>query len=84
MSKVYIHIANMLLKKLRNDYHNKKRVLAKKNIKIVKWERVSEYFSDVTVTSSGNDEVFRCAKQALKTQVEEIIMEHLKSHSLEK
>lgn len=44
---------------------------------IVKWEKVSEYFSDLTITTAGSDEVMRYANQALKTQVEELLVSHL-------
>jgi len=77
MSKVYIGIVDGLLKGLRNDFYNKKRLLAKKNIDVVKWVKVDEYFSDVTVKTSGEDEVLRYAKQALKTQTEELIHGYL-------
>ncbi len=76
MSKVYMPILEQLLKAITNDYYNLKRVLAKDKIKIVKWEKVSEYFSDLTVTTAGNDEVMRYANQALKTQVEELLISH--------
>ncbi|MET4560740.1 hypothetical protein ABIA69_001884 [Lysinibacillus parviboronicapiens] len=74
MSKVYLPILDGYLKAIRNDYFNLKRVLASQKITIVKWEKVSEYFSDLTVTSTGNDDVFRYANQALKTQVEELLI----------
>ncbi|MFJ8462124.1 hypothetical protein ACIQ57_23890 [Lysinibacillus xylanilyticus] len=35
MSKVYINIIDGLLKDLRNDFYNKKRLLTKKNIEVV-------------------------------------------------
>jgi len=76
MSKVYMPILEKLLKAINNDYYNLKRVLAKDKIKIVKWEKVSEYFSDLTITTAGNDEVMRYANQALKTQVEELLISH--------
>lgn len=78
MSKVYINIVEGLLKNIRNDFYNKKRILAKKNIAVVKWVQIDEYFSDVTVKTGGEDEVLRYAKQALKTQVEELILRYLR------
>lgn len=78
MAKVYINIVEGLLKNIRNDFYNKKRVLAKKNIAVVKWVQIDEYFSDVTVKTGGEDEVLRYAKQALKTQVEELIIRYLR------
>ena len=43
----------------------------------MKWVKVDEYFSDVTVKTAGEDEVLRFAKQALKANVEELISEYL-------
>ncbi|MGA3599004.1 hypothetical protein [Lysinibacillus agricola] len=43
----------------------------------MKWVKVDEYFSDVVIKTSGEDEVLRFAKQAPKTQVEELISEYL-------
>ncbi len=78
MSKVYIYIVEGLLKDIRNDFYNKRRFLAKKNLAVVKWVNIDEYFSDVIIKTAGEDEVLRYAKQALKAQVEELIHSHLK------
>ncbi|MFJ3388840.1 aconitate hydratase [Lysinibacillus sp. NPDC086135] len=77
MSKVYLNIIDGLLKNLRNDFYNKKRMLAKKNIEIVKWVNVSEYFSDVIIKTGGEDEVLNYAKQALKSHTEDLIQRYL-------
>jgi len=81
MAKVYITIADDLLKDLRSDYFNKKRILNKQKIEVVKWIHVDEYFSDVVLKTPGEDVILRYAKQALKSQVEKLLIEHLKSHS---
>ncbi|MGN4125949.1 aconitate hydratase [Lysinibacillus sphaericus] len=78
MSKVYIKIVDDLLKDIRSDYFNKKRMLAKQKIEVVKWISIDEYFSDVVVKTPGEDVVLRYAKQALKTQVENLIFNYLK------
>ncbi|UED81101.1 aconitate hydratase [Lysinibacillus sp. CD3-6] len=84
MSVVYVKIVDDLLKDLRSDYFNKKRMLAKQKIEVVKWIHVDEYFSDVVLKTPGEDVILRYAKQALKSQVEKLLIEHLKSHSCEK
>ncbi|MFL1998485.1 aconitate hydratase [Lysinibacillus sp. 1P01SD] len=81
MSKVYIEIVDVLLKVIRPDYYNKKRMLAKQKIEIVKWIHIDQYFSDVVVKNPGEDVVLRYAKQALKTQVENLIFQYLKEIS---
>ena len=78
MSNVYINIVDGLLKELRNDFYNKKRLLAKSKIEVVKWVNVDEFFSDVIIKTAGEDEVLRFAKQALKTHVEELINTYFK------
>lgn len=78
MSKVFIPIVDQLLKDIRNDFYNKKRMLAKSGIEVVKWVKTSEYFSACTIKTTGEDEVHEYANQALKTQVEELINAYLK------
>lgn len=77
MVKVYAPIIENLLKAISSDHYTIKRELAKEKIKIVKWEKIDEYFSDLTVTTLGEDEVLRYANQALKTQVEELLLSHI-------
>jgi len=81
MSKVYIELVDGLLKNLRNDFYNKKSLLGMKSISLVKWVKIDEYFSDIIFKTAGEDEVLRYANLALKTHVENFIIERLKSHS---
>ncbi|TDY07143.1 UNVERIFIED_CONTAM: hypothetical protein BJ099_105171 [Lysinibacillus xylanilyticus] len=69
-------ILEELLKDITQDYYNSKRLLAKDKIRIVKWEKIDEYFSDVHVATAGNDVVLRYANQAIKTQVEKLLLSH--------
>lgn len=78
MSGVYIKIVDDLLKNIRNDYFNKKRMLAKQKIEVVKWIHIDQYFSDVVLKTPGEDVELRYAKQALKTQTEDLIFKYLK------
>ena len=78
MSVVYIKIVDDLLKNIRNDYFNKKRMLAKQKIEVVKWIHIDQYFSDVVLKTPGEDVELRYAKQALKTQTEDLIFKYLK------
>ena len=74
MSKVYLPIIEKLLKDISQDYYNTKRLLAQKNIRLVKWEKIDEYFTDIHVATPGNDVVLRYANMALKTQVEKLLL----------
>ncbi|MED3804765.1 aconitate hydratase [Lysinibacillus xylanilyticus] len=76
MSKVYLPILDKLLKDITQDYYNSKRLLANDKIRIVKWEKIDEYFSDVHVATAGNDVILRYANMALKTQVENLLLSH--------
>ena len=77
MVKVYASIIENLLEAISSEHYTIKRELAKEKIKIVKWEKIDEYFSDLTVTTPGEDQVLRYANQALKTQVEELLLRHI-------
>lgn len=84
MSNIFISIVDGLFKTIRNDFYNKKRMLNQKGISVVKWVKTDEYFSEVTIKTKGEDVVLQYANQAIKTQVEKLIIGHLKSHSFEK
>lgn len=77
MANVYLPIIDKLIKSIQNDYYNQKRLLAKEKIKILKWEKIDEYFSDLTITTPGEDQVFRYANMAVKSQVETLLSERL-------
>ncbi|MFI2133038.1 aconitate hydratase [Lysinibacillus fusiformis] len=77
MSKVYLSILDKLLKDITQDYYNSKRLLAKDKIRLVKVEKIDEYFSDVHIATAGNDVVLRYANMALKTQVEKLLISRL-------
>lgn len=74
MGKVYLPLFDKLLKDISHDYHDTKRLLAKDKIKIVRWEKVDKNFSDLTVTTAGDDQVLTYANMALKTQVEQLLL----------
>ncbi|MFF2793547.1 aconitate hydratase [Lysinibacillus xylanilyticus] len=76
MSKVYLPILDKLLDDISQECYNSKRLLAKDKIRVVKWEKIDEYFSDVHVATAGNDVVLRYANMALKTQVENLLISH--------
>ncbi len=77
MSKVYLPILERLLNDISQDYYNSKRILAKDKIRLVKVEKIDEYFSDVHIATAGNDVVLRYANMALKTQVEKLLNQQL-------
>ncbi|AJK87060.1 aconitate hydratase [Lysinibacillus sp. A1] len=76
MSKVYLSILDKLLKDISYDYYNSKRLLAKDKIRLVKCEKIDEYFSAVHIATAGNDVVLRYASKALKIQIEKLLISH--------
>lgn len=78
MKTVFLPMMDSLLKELRQEYFNLKRELAQKRIRVVGWQPIDEYFSDVQVATAGNDVVLRYANQALKSQVEKLLINHIR------
>ncbi|MFJ7731733.1 aconitate hydratase [Lysinibacillus sp. NPDC097231] len=77
MKNVFLPLMDTLLKDLRQELFNLKRQLAQLRIRVVGWQPVDEYFSDVQVATAGNDVVLRYANQALKTQVEKLLINRI-------
>lgn len=77
MANVFIPVVDQLLKEIRNEFFNKKRLLAKSGIEVIKWLNKSEYFSEVIIKTKGEDMSLDYGKQALKSQVEELINDYL-------
>lgn len=77
MRNVYLPIIDKLIKSIQNDYYNQKRLLAKQKVNILSWEKIDEHFSDLTITTPGEDQVFRYLNMAVKTQVEKLLQERL-------
>jgi len=62
---------------LRTEYFDLKRQLTQQRIKVIGFHRVDEYFSDLRIGTAGEDEELRYANQALKTQVEHLLTDHI-------
>ncbi|OCX64777.1 aconitate hydratase [Lysinibacillus sp. AR18-8] len=77
MKVVFLPLMDALLKELRQEYFDLKRELAQQKIRIMGWTNVDEYFSDVQIATAGNDVMLRYANQALKTQVEKLLINHI-------
>ncbi|MFJ7662949.1 aconitate hydratase [Lysinibacillus sp. NPDC097162] len=77
MSNVYLPILDKLLDDISQECYNSKRLLAKDKIRVVRWEKTDEYFSDLIVATAGEDLVLTYANMALKTQVEKLLNQHL-------
>ncbi|ATP38822.1 aconitate hydratase [Solibacillus sp. R5-41] len=77
MKAIYLPIIDNILKSVRNDYLNQKRLLAKDKIRVVKWVKIDEHFSDVIVATAGEDITIRYANRAIKTHVENMLLSRM-------
>lgn len=79
MHMLYSEWTDKLLKRLNEVYIVQKRQLASKQIRIVQWIKIDAYFSDITIATAGEDVVLRYANQALKIQVEQMLIQKVTS-----
>lgn len=79
MHKLYTTWTELLLKHLYPIYTAQKRQLAQKQIRIVRWRKVDLYFSEILIATAGEDIVLRYANQAIKAEVEELLMQRFLS-----
>ncbi|MFJ7736383.1 aconitate hydratase [Lysinibacillus sp. NPDC097287] len=77
MKAIYLPFVESLMKNVKQDYFNLKHQLAKQKIRVVGWQQIDDHFSEVCIATAGEDEVFRYAKQALKTQVEQLLINYM-------
>ena len=77
MKAVYLPFVDRLLESVRKDYFHLKQQLTKQKIRVIGWNRIDAYFSDVRIATAGEDEVLRYASQALKTEVEQLLMHRI-------
>ncbi|ATP39508.1 aconitate hydratase [Solibacillus sp. R5-41] len=75
MHAFYSRWTDLLMKNLNEAYIVQKRQLANKRIRIVRWMKIDAYFSDVIIATAGEDIVLRYANQALKTEVEQLLIQ---------
>lgn len=66
-------VLDLAIRSLQQDYT--KFVDLKMHAFYSRWIKVDVHFSDVTIATAGEDIVLRYANQALKTQVEEMLIE---------
>lgn len=78
-TNIFIPFIERLLKMLRQQYHDEKQYFTGKQVRLIQWKRIDNYFSEVSVTTPGEDAVFTYANQAVKTHVEEMIMKTYKT-----
>lgn len=70
---IYKAYTETLLIELRKAYIPLKQQLMLERISIVKWQQVDQFFSDVIVSTSGNDQSLRYAKKVLQYEVDSLL-----------
>ncbi len=76
---LFIPFIEALLEQLRTQYNREKQYFIQKQVGLIRWKRLDTYFSEVSVTTPGEDAVFTYANQAVKMHVEELIMQTYQS-----
>lgn len=78
-AQLFTSVFESILQQLRAQYKREQQYFAKKQVRIIRWQRMDTYFSKVSVTTQGEDAVFTYANQAVKMHVEEIIKDTYQS-----
>lgn len=73
---IYVPMHNSLLKNISSDYFKLKHQLKKKKLSIAGWQRIDQYFSDIHIATAGDNQTLRYANQALKTEVERVLIRY--------
>lgn len=76
---VFQPLENLLIKELYTMFYPLKNRLKKQQVEIVSWQSVDSFFSDVTLRTGGDDLKIRYAKKVLQYDVEQLILEALKT-----
>lgn len=70
---IYRGFTEQLLKQLYPMYYSQKQTLANKRIRVIRWRKIDEYFSEVLIATDGENLVLQYANNAVKTEVEQFL-----------
>lgn len=73
LKSLYMTWTEQLLKDLYPMYYTQKQALANKHIRVVRWHKIDDYFSEVVVATSGEDLTLQYANNAVKIEVEQFL-----------
>lgn len=76
-ANIFISFTESLIEKLTKQYIKERRYFQQKQIQLIGWKKIDLYFSQVSITTAGEDAVFKYANQAVKMNVEELLMFYL-------
>lgn len=70
---IYKSFTEQLLKQLYPMYYSQKQTLAKKRIRVIRWRKIDEYFSEVCIATAGENLTLQYANKAVKAEVEQFL-----------
>ncbi|MBQ0137941.1 MAG: hypothetical protein KBT36_01450 [Kurthia sp.] len=76
-AELYVQQLSAVLTYLQRDFQWRKSTLASKKIRLVKWVKVNEQFSDAVLTTTGEDATIRFSALVLKQNSQLLISQKL-------
>lgn len=76
-SELYMAQYGAILLNLQQDFQWRKKRLASKKIRLNKWIKVDEYYSDAILATSGEDAAVRFSAHALKQSTQDLISQYI-------
>lgn len=73
LKSLYMTWTEQLLNILYPIYYSQKQALSTKHIRVVRWHKINEHFSEVLIATSGENLTLQYANQAIKVEVEEFL-----------
>lgn len=73
LQTLYSYWLEVILRALNKQYQIQKKELASQQIQLVKYERLDAYFSEITITTTGDDAKFLYANNVLKQDVQTLL-----------
>lgn len=70
---IYRSFTEQLLKQLYPMYYSQKQTLAKKRIRVIRWRKIDDYFSEVSIATAGDNLTLQYANKAVKIEVEQFL-----------
>lgn len=77
LEKLYVHWLDYVLEQFQKLFQHKKQTLATDNIRLVNYQRLDDYFCEITISTSGNDATLLYANEVLKQDVEKLLFHHI-------
>lgn len=73
LKMLYMTWTERLLNILYPIYHSQKHALSEKHIRVIRWRKIDEYFSEVFIATSSEVITLQYKNQAIKVEVEQFL-----------